>query len=375
MSGKRDHLIDLFSLYIIGWLGTVKTSNFYLGVQFLLNLMYINLAPFTVLCYRVLLGRSLIALSRSSWLIFWLRMEINLLRFIPIILSGKNNQETEASIKYFLAQALGSSAILVFRTSLWNLDLLKISNLLRLILLIAILLKLGSAPCHFWYPSVIASISWISCLVLTTWQKLAPLCAISFFLLPKLSSPILIFVGSINAIIGGIIGLNQSKIRRIMAYSSIGHIGWILSLSSIFMPVSSILYFIIYRVLVLPIFFVMSILNIYRSNNLRKTILISPFLVFVVCALFLSLGGLPPFTGFIPKMMTIFLLINVNSIFILILILGSLLNLCFYLNIIINLMVIPNFNLVGKIGLNRIKWINVFFVISIVSISLILLVH
>lgn len=337
--------------------------------------MYINLAPFTVLCYRVLFGRSLIALSRSSWLIFWLRMEINLLRFIPIILANKNNQETEASIKYFLAQALGSSAILVFSTSLWNLDFLKVSNLFRLVLLVSVLLKLGRAPCHFWYPSVIASISWISCLVLTTWQKLAPLCAISFFLLPKLNSPFLIFVGSINAIIGGMIGLNQSKIRRILAYSSIGHIGWILRLSSIFMPVSSILYFIIYRVLILPIFFIMAILNIYRSNNLRKTILISPFLVFVVCTLFLSLGGLPPFTGFIPKIIAIFLLVNVNSIFILILILGSLLNLCFYLNIIMNLMVTPNFNLVGKIRLNNVKWLNVFFVVSVVSLSFILLVH
>nr|YP_009171130.1 NADH dehydrogenase subunit 2 [Drawida japonica]AIR76355.1 NADH dehydrogenase subunit 2 [Drawida japonica] len=337
--------------------------------------MYMNLAPFTMLCYSVLVSSSIMALSSSNWLIFWLSMEINLLSFIPIILTGSGNQETEAAIKYFLAQALGSSAILVFSTSLWNLESFSFSKLFSLILMVSILLKLGSAPCHFWYPSVMSSISWVSCFVLTTWQKLAPLCAISFFLMQKFSSSFLIFVGSLNAIIGGIMGLNQSKMRSIMAYSSIGHIGWMLSLSSIYMPISSVVYFVVYSMLILPLFFILGLLNIYGLNNLNKTISMAPLLIFVVSILFLSLGGLPPLTGFAPKMMTIFLLVNVNSMFILFLILGSVLNLCFYLNIIMNLMLSSNFNLAQNISLNNMKWVNSFFVFSIVSLLFILLLH
>ncbi len=337
--------------------------------------MYINLAPFTILCYGILFIRSLIALRRSSWLVFWIGIEVNILRFIPIILSRRNNQETEASIKYFLAQALGSSALLVFSTLLWNTDYFSTSNLFRLILLVAILLKLGRAPCHFWYPSVISSISWISCLILTTWQKLAPLAAISFFLIHKFRITFLIFIGRINAIIGGIIGLNQSKIRSIIAYSSIGHIGWMLSLSSIYMPVSSIIYFSVYRTLILPLFFVMGAINIFSSNNLNKVVSISPFLIFILAVLFLSLGGLPPLAGFLPKIITIFLLVNLNSVFTILLILGSILNLCFYLNIIINIISTPNFSLSKNIKLNNIKRINIFLVISLVLLLFILLIY
>nr|YP_010183547.1 NADH dehydrogenase subunit 2 [Drawida gisti]QVG61476.1 NADH dehydrogenase subunit 2 [Drawida gisti] len=337
--------------------------------------MYINLAPFTMLCYGILVSSSLMALSSSSWLIFWLSMEVNLLSFIPIILSSSMNQETEASIKYFLAQALGSSAILVFSTSLWNLEDLGTTKLFSLILMVSVLLKLGSVPCHFWYPSVMASISWVSCFILTTWQKLAPLGAVSFFLMQKFSSSFLIFIGSMNAIMGGVMGLNQSKMRSIMAYSSIGHIGWMLSLSSIYMPISSVVYFVVYSILILPLFLIFGLLNIYNSNNLNKVISMTPFLIFAVSILLLSLGGLPPLTGFAPKMMTIFLLVNVNSVFVMFLILGSILNLCFYLNIIMNLMLTSHSNLSQNSSLSSMKWVNSFFVFSIVSLLFILLLH
>lgn len=334
--------------------------------------MNINLAPFIILCYCILFGRSLIAVRSSSWLIFWLRIEVNLLRFVPVILIRNNNQETEASIKYFLAQALGSSAILVFSTALWNSSSLE---LFYIILVVSILLKLGSAPCHFWYPSVISSISWISCFILTTWQKLAPLCAISFFLIQKLSSTFLVFVGRVNAIIGGIIGLNQSKMRRIMAYSSIGHIGWMLRLASINLPLSTIVYFFTYCILILPLFFIFNLLNIYSTLSINKVILVGPTLIFIVSILFLSLGGLPPLTGFVPKLITIFLLMSISSVFILFLILGSILNLYFYLNIIINLIIVPRFSLNYNTNLGNAKWINIFFVFSIVSLLFVLVLH
>ena len=142
-------------------------------------MIYIN-KPFIIITSSTLIISSLIALSRTNWILLWIAMEINILSFIPIITISKKNQETEATIKYFIAQALGSSLILITSISQWTTSSLPYTDI---ILRGAILLKLGIAPIHFWFPSVITSLSWISCIILATWQKLAPLIILSFILI------------------------------------------------------------------------------------------------------------------------------------------------------------------------------------------------
>nr|BDQ43615.1 NADH dehydrogenase subunit 2 [Pithemera bicincta]BDQ43940.1 NADH dehydrogenase subunit 2 [Pithemera bicincta] len=292
-------------------------------------------SPATVLTLSTLLTSTLMALSSTNWMFLWASMELNLLSFIPIMMSSKMNKETEGSIKYYLAQTLGSALLLMSSMMVWSPHTI-LPHLMPLILTTSVLLKLGSAPCHFWYPSVMSSISWISCIILSSWQKLAPLTILVFFTL-QVSKPIIIIMAGMNALLGGILGMNQSQLRTIMAYSSIGHLGWMMSFMLMNKPTLSMLYFAVYCSLIIPLFMLLNSMNIMTSKQLSKIPMISVISQLSVTILLISLAGLPPMTGFMPKMLAITLLSTYSMPLIIILIAGSLMNLFFYLNIIINM--------------------------------------
>ena len=284
-----------------------------------------------MLTSSTIIVRTLIALSRSNWLIIWIAIELNLISFIPLINSSLNFQETEASVKYLLVQALGSRLLIIRRISIWILQ--NLIYLINIVLLFSLLMKIGMAPCHLWYPSVITSVSWPSAIVLSTWQKLAPLSIMSFIII-KTSTLLIAVLAIINAITGGLIGMNQTHLRTIIAYSSITHMGWILALIYRNMSLSTIVYFMLYRILIAPIFYSIYKINSKtvsqinrRSNKYKLQYMFIPII-------FLSLGGLPPLTGFFPKWITIYLISPRSYILLLFLIAGSLINLYFYLNII-----------------------------------------
>ena len=275
--------------------------------------------PYIFLFSSTLFIRTFLALSASHWLIIWVALELNIISFIPLIIFSSWHQETEASIKYFLFQALGSSLLLLgsYAPSFFFL------------IILGIIVKLGIAPFHYWFPSVINSIRWPICLLLTTWQKIIPL-FILISIATTLSSSICLAIASLNTIVGGLGGLNQTQIRPLLAYSSIRHIGWIIAAS----PVSSFIsatYFLIYTLTSITLFLYLFFLN-SRTPKLFSSTVISNFLrLFTLSLLLLSLGGLPPLTGFLPKWLVIASLDSlVTPIF---LILGSLINLFYYLNI------------------------------------------
>lgn len=294
------------------------------------------LTPSIILAISSIITRTLIALARSNWLIAWVSIEINLLRFIPIICRQNNNQESEGAIKYFLAQALGSAVILLSSIYLWSTFLP--ATIIQGILIISLLLKLGAAPCHFWFPSVITSISWTNCLILVTWQKLAPLALLSYTLCPsyKLQS-LFACVAGLNAILGGCLGLNQTHIRTILAYSSITHIGWIISALSINIPNLRIIYLLIYSLIVLPIFMILNHNSVHSSQQFSSLTLYSKYSLVALAIILISLAGLPPLTGFLPKWLIISYLISYNQTIIFLLLIGSYLNLYFYLNLVFSL--------------------------------------
>nr|QGZ10049.1 NADH dehydrogenase subunit 2 [Eisenia spelaea] len=295
-----------------------------------MNLIY---SPTMLLMVATLFLSTLMALSSSNWVLLWAAMELNLLSFIPIMLQTKTGQEVEGSVKYYLAQAWGSALLLFSSASMW-VSFSWAPNFLPLILTSSILLKLGSVPCHFWYPSVMASISWTSCLILSTWQKLAPLMILTF-LLPQKSNQYIMAVSGLNALVGGLMGMNHSRLRVIMAYSSIGHIGWMLSLLGMYKPAASTLYFIVYSFLITPLFLTLNFLNLVNLKHL-STAYMNSSTCMTLAILLLSLGGLPPLTGFTPKFMAVSALTGSMSNVMLMLIIGSIMNLYFYLNIIIN---------------------------------------
>jgi len=263
-----------------------------------------------------------------------------------MMLQNKSNQEIEGAIKYFLAQAIGSAVILYSSILLQNpVNQFFIQGLL----LIALLLKLGAAPCHFWFPSTMTSLSWINCLILCTWQKLGPLILL---ILPFTNSyhlkPLLIITGALNAIIGGLLGINQTHIRTILAYSSITHIGWIIGSFIINLPIIPIIYFIMYTAIIIPIFIIIHTWKALSFSQIPNIIINSFTMTIIFRITLLSLGGLPPFTGFIPKWLTIIFLSDVNWIILILLLLGRLINLYFYLNLTFSILTLSFINLPKK---------------------------
>nr|ALO70696.1 NADH deshydrogenase subunit 2 [Medon apicalis] len=261
--------------------------------------------------FSLIIG-SMISISSSTWMGMWMGLEINLLSIIPLMNNKNNTYSSEASMKYFITQALAST-ILMFSIILMSKTMMSIwtNQSMMIIFNSALLTKMGAAPFHFWFPEVMEGLSWNNCLVLLTWQKLAPM----ILLMYNISfSQFIYFIIIASMLISGIMGLNQISLRKIMAYSSINHIGWMIG-SMFFVSSVWIYYFIIYTIISFNLIFIFKTLNIFyikqlimfTNNSLNNKIFFTMNLM--------SLGGLPPFLGFLPKWLTIQSLIENNHLF------------------------------------------------------------
>jgi NADH-ubiquinone oxidoreductase chain 2 len=107
--------------------------------------------PTKILLSTTLIGGILISISSNSWLGAWIGLEINLISFIPLISSQENILTTEASLKYFVIQALASSTLmlLVIIRALTNNGLTTEMRINEYMIIIPLLLKIGAAPLHW----------------------------------------------------------------------------------------------------------------------------------------------------------------------------------------------------------------------------------
>nr|YP_009554121.1 NADH dehydrogenase subunit 2 [Bitias brevis]QBA19632.1 NADH dehydrogenase subunit 2 [Bitias brevis] len=287
----------------------------------------LTLHPARLLFTITLLTGALIALSSSSWFTAWMGLELNLLSFIPLISSKSNLYSSEAALKYFLIQALGSSIILASAPAL-----LLLSMSPNLMILSALLLKMGAAPVHFWFPSVMQGIGWLQCIILMTVQKIAPMLMISYLVTSGTAS--IMFLSSIlSSLVGGLGGLNQTLVRKIMAYSSINHMAWMLAAIFVNTPLWAN-YFLIYSIVSSSVVAIMHSQQIFHfkqaSNLTNQSTLLKISMLFSL----LSLGGLPPFLGFMPKLMIIQAMIaNGFGVWLLVLLFSALITLFYYLRI------------------------------------------
>lgn len=313
---------------------------------------------------------TIITISSYSWLGAWIGLEINLLSFIPLIRIKNNPFSSEASIKYFLIQALASSiflfsVIIIISKRFIITDIIIFNKILFIIINSALIIKLGAAPFHFWFPEIIEGINWINRLILITWQKIAPIVILSYTI--KNNQFILLII-IISTFIGRIGGLNQINIRKIIAYSSINHIGWILR-TFLINEILWISYFIIYSFISISIVLIINKFNIFLLKQIfsiiRKNYLIKFFLILNL----LSLGGLPPFLGFFPKWIIIQNLRSNHFFIAIFIIIITLITLFFYLRITYSRIIIynneNNFSIIiKKTNFNRI-FINILSFFSI----------
>jgi len=259
-----------------------------------------------IIFFIVIITRIIITTSSYSWFGIWIGLEINLLSFIPLIRNNKNILTNESSIKYFIIQAIASTLFLAIIILLIKFNIN--TQIFFFTINVSILIKLGVAPFHFWFPQVIEGLSWINSLILISLQKITPIIIISY----TFNFNILIFCILISSFIRGILGININRLRKLIAFSSINHISWIIS-TILLKSALWISYWLIYCIIIIIISFLFNILNIFYLSQLLNISNFNFSLKILIAFRFLNLAGIPPFLGFTPKWITIQLLIS-NSL-------------------------------------------------------------
>nr|QPQ74864.1 NADH dehydrogenase subunit 2 [Sillago japonica]BAX03709.1 NADH dehydrogenase subunit 2 [Sillago japonica]BBU25944.1 NADH dehydrogenase subunit 2 [Sillago japonica] len=256
---------------------------------------------FTLIC-ALGLGTT-VTFASSHWLLAWMGLEMNTLAILPLMARHHHPRAVEATTKYFLMQAT-AAAMLLFSatTNAWltgQWDILQMAHPFPVTLVtLALALKIGLAPLHSWLPEVLQGLDLTTGLLLSTWQKLAP-----FALLVQVqptNAPMLIFLGLASTVIGGWGGLNQTQLRKILAYSSIAHLGWMILVLQ-FSPSLTLMALVTYLVMTFSMFMIFKLNQSTNINSLAASWAKTPALATLAPLVLLSLGGLPPLTGFMPK--------------------------------------------------------------------------
>nr|YP_010597248.1 NADH dehydrogenase subunit 2 [Trichosurus caninus]WAK99041.1 NADH dehydrogenase subunit 2 [Trichosurus caninus] len=297
------------------------------------------MSPYVLLIISIslLLGTSLTLLS-NHWLMAWMGLEINTLAIIPMMTYPNHPRATESAIKYFLTQSTASMMLMfaiinnAWMTNQWTLSQIS-DQTSSITMTLALAIKLGLAPFHFWVPEVTQGIPLTSGMLLLTWQKIAPM-SLMYQISPSLNMKILVILAFSSTLLGGWGGLNQTHLRKILAYSSIAHMGW-MTIIILINPTLTLLNLIIYIVATLTLFLALNHSSITKIKSLANLWNKSTPMTIVILLTLLSLGGLPPLTGFMPKWLILQELVEHNNIpMAMLMALSALLNLFFYMRII-----------------------------------------
>nr|AFH55702.1 NADH dehydrogenase subunit 2 [Euphonia cayennensis] len=255
----------------------------------------------------LLLGTT-ITLSSNHWIMAWAGLEINTLAILPLISKSHHPRAIEAATKYFLTQSAASALVLFSSmTNAWHTGQWDITQLSHptsgLILTSAIAMKLGLVPFHFWFPEVLQGSPLTTGLLLSTVMKLPPI-TLLYMTSQSLNPTLLTTMALLSAALGGWMGLNQTQIRKILAFSSISHLGW-MAIILIYSPKLTLLNFCLYTMMTATVFLILNSVKVLKLSTLMTSWTKIPALNAMLLLTLLSLAGLPPLTGFLPKWLII----------------------------------------------------------------------
>nr|BAH88947.1 NADH dehydrogenase subunit 2 [Trapelus mutabilis pallidus] len=260
----------------------------------------------------IILGTMMVIMSHH-WLMVWIGLEINMLAILPMISKTKTIRSTEATTKYFLTQAIASIMLLMasttnsWQTGTW--DITQISNTYSsTIIILALATKMGSAPFHFWLPETLQGSSMKTALIISSCPKIAPK-DIMYMISNNTQTTALMLMGVLSMLVGGLGGINQTQMRKMMAYSSISNTGWTI-LTMAISPNIAMFNLLIYIIMITPMFIAMATTSTMTLQDISTMWTTSPTLTYLMTLLMLSTSGLPPLTGFMPKLIMLNELIN-----------------------------------------------------------------
>nr|ABY75596.1 NADH dehydrogenase subunit 2 [Platysteira albifrons] len=265
--------------------------------------------PLTKLVFTLslLLGTT-ITISSNHWVMAWTGLEINTLAVLPLISKSHHPRAIEAATKYFLVQATASALVLFSSmTNAWYTGQWDITQLTHptscLLMTTAISMKLGLVPFHFWFPEVLQGSSLATGLLLSTAMKLPPM-TLLLMISQSLNPTLLTILAILSVAVGGWMGLNQTQTRKIMAFSSISHLGW-MAIIAVYNPKLTLLNFYLYALITAAVFLALNSMKTLKLSTLMTAWTKTPTLGAILLLALLSLAGLPPLTGFLPKWLII----------------------------------------------------------------------
>jgi len=204
------------------------------------------------------------AISTDSWPTLWMMMEINLIRFLPIITLEWSSKKR--ALLYFIVQSIGSLGVLL--GGLFS-DWLTITVLW---VAFGLLLKASLAPFQFWGCRFICSVNRLNAFLFLTLQKLTPL----IFLYVSTTKNILLIVILLN-VFASMSRIGSKMTVLFLFFTGLIHMSWILSATFW----TACWYFVLYVLITIPLF---------RNSSSDLTLMI------------LNMAGLPPITGFFMKL-------------------------------------------------------------------------
>nr|YP_004021891.1 NADH dehydrogenase subunit 2 [Phraortes sp. Iriomote Island]BAJ24491.1 NADH dehydrogenase subunit 2 [Phraortes sp. Iriomote Island] len=303
----------------------------------------------------------MISISSNSWFNIWMGMEINIMSFMPMIINKNNLTSKESSLMYFLIQTMASMllimSIMMMKVKLMHNNILMMS---------ALMMKSGVSPFHFWMPKMMEGMNWKNCMMLMPWQKIIPLSMMSSIIKMNMMNTSAIIM---SIMVGAIGGLNQTSLRKLMAYSSITNNGWMM-MAMMVSEMMWLMYFIMYSIMTFIMTMTMNNYKIFHMNQLMS-MNETPTKKLILMMNMLSISGLPPMMGFLPKWMIIQSSLNQNEIMLMItMVMITLITVFYYLRMMYSSMILTSMDSKWKMKTMKNKFIMMINMISLLGLSL-----
>jgi len=337
LNNPLDKNLSLFDgSYIIDNLSSFMKILTILGGAFVLSIStkYLKIFKIFLIEYPILILCSILGMmvmiSSNDLMVFYIGLELQSLALYVLASFNKNQlKSSEAGLKYFVLSAL-SSGILLYGCSLiygfsgstnFNVigDVMNSKNYGLtfgiVFILVGLAFKISAVPFHMWAPDVYEGSPTSVTLFFTIVPKVAALTVfirflyVPFFNMIEQWQPILIFLSIASMIFGAVAAIGQNNLKRLVAYSSISHIGYALAGLSVGTNEgiqSSIVYISIYLVMNLGLFSCLFMMK--RDDKYFETIddlsglsKNHPMLSLSLLIILFSLAGIPPLAGFFAK--------------------------------------------------------------------------
>nr|YP_010882154.1 NADH dehydrogenase subunit 2 [Marmessoidea bispina]WID87068.1 NADH dehydrogenase subunit 2 [Marmessoidea bispina] len=296
-----------------------------------------------MLFMTILLMSVPISISSNSWFMIWMGMEINIMSFMPIMMNHKNMLSKEAGLTYFMTQTI-ASMLMIMSFMLMTIKEIDHSKVGEMLTLSSLMIKSGMSPFHFWLPKTMEGMNWNNCFILMTWQKIIPLMMMSNIIKMNYISILAMMMSIITGAIGG---LNQTSLRKLMAYSSISNNGWMM-MAMLVSEKMWMVYLIMYTIMMA---IMTKSMSTYKNFHMNQIISMNeaPLKKLLMMINMVSMSGLPPMMGFLPKWMVIQQTMMMNMMFMTgIMVIMTLISAYYYLRTIFSIMMLSTVEMKWK---------------------------